>query len=156
MKNFHLFSAAKKVLLLLLLGFSLKAHSSGSPRTIDYALVFGTCFEKDRVSLKINKNLIFSNYKLGFDKAQKKGNLSLQQSGKWITISYNGDEEKHAKIKTGTLLKVEIILNGITSKFDIDLRKGNILLVEFCQGTEPSPTTKKLTIEQRQEAVILM
>jgi hypothetical protein len=153
--NYH-FGAGKKIWLLLSLAFSLKAHSNVPPTNIDYAVVFGTCFEKDIVSLSINKHVIFSNYKLGFEKALMKGNLSLQQSGKWITVSYNGGERKRSRIKTNSLLKIEIILNGKVSAFEIDLRKGNILLVEFCPTAEIDPTTRKLTIEQRQEAVILM
>lgn len=119
---------------------------------LEYAIVFGACFEKSVISLKVNNKPVFDKYRLGFEKL---GNLSLKQTAKGINVYYNGKEKYHSKIKVDHIVNLAVTVNGIANNFTIDLRKGNILLLDSCNDNQPT-ASKKLSIEQRQEAVILM
>ena len=120
----------------------------------DYSIVFGGCFEKDIVSLKINNTSIFDHYKVENKDALKKGNLSLTQGNKGISIFYNRDQKFKRKINFSFYLDIDLKVNDKMNKFKIDLRKGKVILIEFCPN--PHSSQKKLTIEQLNEPVILM
>ncbi len=134
-------------IILVLISGSVFSHPSSD---IEYAIVFGDCFEKAVISLKINNKPIFENYRLGFEQA---GNLGLKQTEKGIDVFYNGKEKHHSKIKVEHLVNLSITVNDRSENFVLDLRKGNILMFNFCSDKQDA---KKLSIEQRQEALILM
>src|SRR5688572_10652725 len=75
---------------------------------IEYAIVFGGCFEKSVISLKINNKPVFEKYRLGFEKV---GNLSLKQTESGINVFYNGKEKHHSKIKVGHLVNLAVTVN---------------------------------------------
>ncbi len=129
--------------------------SHSAKEDFDYSIVFGGCFEKDVVSLKINNTAIFNNYKVENKNALKKGNLSLTQADKKIHLFYNGQEKFKGKVNFHFYLNIDLRVNNKTNKFKIDLRKGKVILVEFCPE-KTSTNNKELTIEQVQEQVIFM
>jgi hypothetical protein len=122
----------------------------------DYSIVFGGCFEKDVVSLKINNTPIFNNYKVENKNAVKKGNLSLTQANRKIHLFYNGQEKYKGKVNFNFYLNIDVTVNNKPNKFKVDLRKGKVIIVEFCPANNESESSKKLTIEQMQEQVIFM
>ena len=152
----HPWHIIPKITLLVFFVFNACCSSSAQETPIEFALIFGACFENENVSLKLNHKLILDHYQLGFQKKLKKGNLNLKQTDKNIIVSFNGKEKKMPKIKSTTQLQIDITLNGRLTKFTVDLRKGNILLLEFCPTVKDDSKTRKLKMEQRQEAVILM
>ncbi len=118
----------------------------------DYSIVFGGCFEKDLISLKINNVSIFNQYKIG-NELTDKGNLSLKQSADFLHLFYNGKLQAKSKVDLNFFLNIELTVSGRVSKFKFDLRKGKVLLFEKCSANN-KPTT--LTVEQIQEQVLLM
>lgn len=122
----------------------------------DYSIVFGGCFEKDIVSLKINNTSIFNNYTVENKNAVKKGNLSLTQANRKIHLFYNGQEKYKGRVNFNFYLNLDVTVNNKASKFKVDLRKGKVILVEFCPADNATENSKKLTIEQMQEQVIFM
>src|SRR6186997_1342902 len=96
----------------------------------DYSIVFGGCFEKDVVSLKINNTSIFNNYKVENKNALKKGNLSLTQANKKIHLFYNGQEKYKGRVNFSFYLNIDVTVNNKASKFKVDLRKGKVIVVE--------------------------
>ena len=137
----------------LLSTYSALSHSA--KEDFDYSIVFGGCFEKDVVSLKINNRSIFNSYKVENRNAIKKGNLSLTQSNKKIHLFYNGQEKFTGKVSFDYYLNIDLTVNNKQNKFKIDLRKGKVILVENCP-IENASNNKKVTVEQMQEQVIFM
>lgn len=137
------------------MAYTSTAFSHTTRDDFDYSIVFGGCFEKDIVSLKINNRSIFNNYKVENRDAIKKGNLSLTQADKKIHLFYNGQERFTGKVSFGFYLDIALTVNNKINKFKIDLRKGKVILVENCP-IEKGSSTKKVTIEQMQEQVIFM
>ena len=143
----------KKAVLLILISFISYASFSHPPREeFDYSIVFGGGFTSDVVSLKINNTTIFNHIKVENGDAIKKGNLSLTQKNNKLSLFYNGDQKLKSKIKFNYYLDITLTLNNQVNKFKVDLRKGKVIVVD-CSAQDAS---KKLTIEQIQEPVILM
>lgn len=142
------------ILYFLFLSYTVFSHSA--KKDFDYSIVFGGCFEKDVVSLKINNTSIFSNYKVENKNALKKGNLSLTQANRKIHLFYNGQEKYKEKVNFNFFLNIDVTVNNKPNKFKVDLRKGKVIVVEFCPAGNESESSKKLTIEQMQEQVIFM
>ncbi|MES1226012.1 MAG: hypothetical protein ABUT20_61610 [Bacteroidota bacterium] len=146
----------KTFLFFCLFIFSAPVFSQSPQNDFDYAIVFGGCFNKDIISLKINNNSILKNYIVNNTDSVLKGNLSLKQSDNKININYNRNPRTISKIIFSNVLQVEITVNKEVSKFNIDLRKGKILLIEFCQDKNATFKSKKLTIDQIQEPFLFI
>lgn len=144
------------IFIFCLLIFTCPLFSHSTKEDFDYSIVFGGCFEKDIVSLKINNVPIFNNYKLENKNAVKKGNLSLTQASRKIHLFYNGQEKYKGRVNFEFYLNIDLTVNNKANKFKVDLRKGKVILVEFCPVENASAATKKLTIEQMQEQIIFM
>src|SRR5215213_862832 len=138
---------------LLISSYTVFSHSVRED--FDYSIIFGGCFEKDIVSLKINNTYIFADYKVENQNALKKGNLSLTQSNKKIHLFFNGQQKLKGSVNFNFYLNIDLIVNQQVNKYKIDLRRGKVILIEFCPGQE-APQKKKLTIEQLQDQVIMM
>ncbi len=117
----------------------------------DYLIVFGNCFEKEPISLKINDVIIFEGYQIASGKEEQRGNLSIKQSENGIEIFYNGKHQSISKVDFDHVLNIEVTLDKKVNTYNIDLRKGKVVVFQNC-----SQTTKKLSVEQIQEQVFLM
>jgi hypothetical protein len=53
-------------------------------------------------------------------------------------------------------LDIDVIVNNKKNNFKVDLRKGKVILFQFCPAQKARPDEKKLTVEQLQEQVIFM
>ena len=147
----------KKAIFFFCLFISPVAVFSQSPQNdFDYAIVFGGSFDKDIVSLKINNNPIFKNYKVDNRDSLTKGNLSLKQYNHQISINYNRNQKNTSRINFKNILKIEITVNNKPNKFNVDLRKGKILLIEFSMEKNAPFNVKKITIYQIQEPVLFI
>jgi len=142
------------ILCFLALSYSVFSHTY--KEDFDYSIVFGGCFEKDIVSLKINNTSIFNDYKVENKNAIKKGHLSLTQAKKRIHLFYNGQQKLKGRVNFTYYLNIDVIVNKQINKFKVDLRKGKVLLIENCAKPGSSEEAKKLTIEQLQDQVILL
>ena len=99
--------------------------------------------------------MLVDQYKVANVDSLKKGHLSLTQSDK-IKIFYNGREITKSKISVDFLIDIDITVNRKLKKIKIDLRKGKVILIDYCINDNKSPDIKKISIEQIQEPVILM
>jgi len=63
---------------------------------------------------------------------------------------------KTGKISVDFLIDIDITVNKKLKKFKLDLRKGRVILVDYCTNGNISPDIKRIKIEQIQEPVILM
>jgi hypothetical protein len=145
----------KKYLTLLLFFCSTITFSNTKFNEFDYSIVFIGGFKNDIVSLSINKILLVDQYKVANVDSLKKGHLSLTQSDE-IKIFYNGREIIKSKISVDFLIDIDITVNKKLKKFKLDLRKGRVILVDYCINGNISPDIKRIKIEQIQEPVILM
>lgn len=141
----------KKLLLLSGMICLLSSFTVPARHGYDYSIVFTGWFKKDVISLKINNTSIFENYVLDNSNASAKGNLSLTQSARGITIFYNNQEKLVTQLDIGFILDITITINKEVSHFKVDLRKGRIVLID-CPGDAAS---KKMCIEQIDEPLIL-
>ncbi|HKB44293.1 MAG TPA: hypothetical protein VKC90_07880 [Chitinophagaceae bacterium] len=144
-----------------LLFFSLFISSASVfPNTLtkdfDYFIIFGGSFDKDILSLKINNYSIFKNYKVDNRDSIVKGNLSLIQANNKLNLQYNGNQKVTSKIIFNRILEIEITVNGHVNHFKVDLRKGKIILFEFCPDDNATSKEKKLTIDQIQEPFLFI
>ena len=146
---------AISILCFLISSYSVFSHTTYK-EDFDYSIVFGGCFEKDIVSLKINNTSIFNEYKVENKNAIKKGNLSLTQAKTKIRLFYNGQQKIKGRVNFSYYLNIDLTVNKRTDKFKVDLRKGKVLLIENCQVQNSSKKGKKITIEQLQDQVILL
>ena len=144
----------KKYLTLLLFFCSTITFSNTKFNEFDYSIVFIGGFKNDIVSLSINKILLVDQYKVANVDSLKKGHLSLTQSDE-IKIFYNGREITKSKISVDFLIDIDITVNKKLKKFKLDLRKGRVILVDYCINGNISPDIKRIKIEQIQEPVIL-
>lgn len=138
-----------------LLLYSCTVFSHGTKEEFDYSIVFGGCFDQDVLSLKINNSKIFEHYKVDNKSAVKKGNLSLTQANGKINVFYNGRQVLKEKINFNFYLNISLTVNQQVTRYVVDLRKGKIILIDFC-SRQNNISAKKLAIEQLQEEVIFM
>lgn len=117
----------------------------------DYLIVFGNCFEKEPISLKINNVLIFEGYEIASGKDNQRGNLSIKQSANGLEIFYNGKHHSISKVDFNYVLNIEVTLDKKVNTYSVDLRKGKVVVFQNCYQS-----TKKLSVEQIQEQVFLM
>ncbi len=61
-----------------------------------------------------------------------------------------------SKIEVDFVIDIDITVNRKLKKIKIDLRKGKVILIDYCINDNKSPDIKKISIEQIQEPVILM
>ena len=144
------------IFILCFLASSYSVFSHTYKEDFDYSIVFGGCFEKDIVSLKINNTSIFNDYKVENKNAIKKGNLSLTQAKKRIHLFYNGQQKLKGRINFTYYLNIDVTVNKQVNKFKVDLRRGKVLLIENCAISGSSEEAKNLTIEQLHDQVILL
>jgi len=145
----------KTILTILLASFTLMLSSQPLKRS-DYSIILGGCFNKDTVSLSINNRSIFTNYTVNNMDSLAKGNLSLSQDVQGIHINYNGNERTYKPIAIDYLLNIKVTVNRKTSHFSLDMRKGNIILLNFCPEKDELPSLRKLTAGQLQEPFLLI
>lgn len=117
----------------------------------DYLIVFGSCFEKERIGLKINNVQIFEGYEIASEKENQRGNLSIKQSENGLEIFYNGNHQSISKVDFDYELNIEVTINKKVNKYSVDLRRGKVVVFQNC-----SEATRKLSVEQIQEQVFLM
>ena len=124
-------------------------------RHFDYTIVFGGCFNQDIVSLKINNTVVFDRYEVDNASAERRGNLSLTQTDEGIKIYYNGGDKTMRKVPVDHHMDVEVTINKEVSRFQVDLRKGKVVLLDHCSGA-PALTARPVSVEQLHEPVIFM
>lgn len=145
----------KAVLTILLISSTLILSAQPLKRS-DYSIILGDCFNGDTVSLSINNRTIFTNYTIDNKDSLIKGNLSLAQYVQDIRINYNGKEKVLKAIPFDYLLNIKVTVNRKINRFSLDMRKGNIILLDYCPGKDDQPATRKLTASQLQEPFLLM
>jgi len=84
------------------------------------------------------------------------GNLNLTQDVQGIHINYNGENRTCKAISFEYLLNIKVTVNRKISRFSLDMRKGNIILLDFCSEKDDQPSARKLTAGQLQEPFLLM
>ena len=146
----------KKYFTLILFFCTTITYSNTKFTEFDYSIVFIGGFKNDIVSLSINKILIVDQYKVANVDSLKKGHLSLTQSDKEIKIFYNGRQIIKSKIELDFLIDIDITVNKKLKKYKLDLRKGKVILVDYCINANLSQGSKRIMVEQLQEPVIFL
>ena len=153
---FYFAAISMKTFLTILLLISTLILSAQPLKRSDYSIILGGCFYKDTVSLSINNRSIFTNYSINNRDSVNKGNLNLVQDAEGIRINYNGKERTCKAISFEYLLIIKVTVNKKISRFSLDMRKGNIILLDFCSEKDDQPAARKLTAGQLQEPFLLM
>ena len=149
-------SMKKALLFFCLFLFSASVFPGVSKTDFDFFIIFDGSFDKDIVSLKINDRSIFKNYKVENRDSIIKGNLSLIQSNNKMNLQYNRSEKITTKFIFNRILEIEITVNHQVNKFRVDLRKGKIIVVEFCPDKNLVSKVKEITIDQFEEPFLLI
>ncbi len=145
----------KTLLMILMITFTLILSAQPLKRS-EYNIILGGCFNKDKVSLSINNRSIFTNYIIDNKDSLAKGNLNLAQDVEGIRINYNGKETTRKAIPFEYLLNIKVTVNRKISRFSLDMRKGNIILLDFCPEKDDQRSTRKLSASQLQEPYLLL
>lgn len=145
-----------KSLLTILLIISTLTISAQPPKRFDYGLILGGCFNKDKVSISINNRSVFTDYTINNKDSLVRGNFNLVQDAKGIRFNYNGRENSKKAIPFEFILDITIIINQKKNRLSLDLRKGNIILLDYCSQSGDIPETRKLVAEQLQEPYLLL
>jgi hypothetical protein len=115
---------------------------------------FGSNFNNDTVSVKVNDVQIGKQYFVTSSKMVSRSNLRFRQTAKGIVILYNGKETIKPKLKHDKLIVLELIVNGKITKYQINLNNGPIILVDYSSQAENAYDKRKVTIEQHKDALI--
>ena len=145
----------KGILTILLISSTLILSAQPLKKS-DYSIILGDCFNRDTVSLSINNRPIFTNYTIDNKDSLIKGNLNLAQYVQGIRINFNGKEKILKAIPFDYLLDIKVTVNRKINRFSLDMRKGNIILLDFCPEKDDQSATRKLTASQLQEPFLLM
>lgn len=145
-----------KPFLTIIFIFSMNILLAQAPKGFDYTIILGGCFDQDEVSMTVNNRVLFKNYLVNNRDQVTRGNLSLVQNQEGIHINYNGNELERRSVPFEFILNIKLTVNRQVTRFTLDLRKGNIILVDYCPDPEAQPLMKKLTTEQLQEPFLFM
>lgn len=143
----------KTAIAIFALLYSTIAFSHTAKEEADYTIIFGACFDKDLISMKINDVPVFYEYKIGAQ--HNGGNLSLKQHTNKIDIFYNGQQRSKPPIDFNYYLYLEIKVNNQINKFKLDLRKGKVAIFQKCSAPFDDKQVK-IKAEQINEPVLLM
>ncbi len=149
----------KKPLLvsLILVLTCLSGISQSSKFDFSYAIFLGNGFDNDTVSIRVNNVNVTSKYVLTSSKmVNMVMNFRVRQTAKGIVIFYNGKERLKPKIKHEEYIDVELIVNGLSTKQKVNLKNGQILLFNLDSSSGFSLQKRKVTLEQRKEAIIVI
>ena len=106
--------------------------------------------------MKVNKREVFKNYMINNNDPATRGNLNFVQDEQGIRINYNGSEQNRKAVDFDFILDIKFIVNKQVQRFTIDLRKGNIILFDYCPDPGSSTSSRKLSTEQLQEPFLFM
>ena len=145
----------KKILIALSLVFLLSSFSKDLKPTLSYAIVFGGCFEKDKVTLKVNNVMLIDNYEIISDKMFRgNSNLGISQAGGKIQIRMNDKLIYKAAVKLKGHIVFDFLVNNKPYHYEVQLKNGRIFLVEFCNSKNVKG--QSMTFEQRKTPVLVL
>jgi len=145
-----------KTVFTIFLFFVSQIITAQSPKSFDYTVILGGCFNHDQVSMKVNNRMVSKNYMIDHKDTVTRGNFNFIQDQQGIRINYNGKEESRKAIDFDFILDIKLTVNKKLQRFSIDLRKGNIILFDYCNGVDMQTSIRKITAEQLQEPFLLM
>lgn len=123
-------------------------HTTGQPLyKFDYTLIFGSQYQGEAISLQINKKPVFYNYRVNTQDPLIKGNLNLIQAADQLKINFNGVEIYTPPVAYEHVLNLKMTIDKKTERLQVDLRKGNIIVLDYNKGA--------LAVQQIQEPFIL-
>ena len=104
------------------------------PVSNNFYLTFGSCFDNDTINVKINGSSVIDNLTLNSDFST---GIDLETGIKYVNgqLIIGNDHERISKtFKLEKSFKVTLISNSKESTFDINLRKGQYLIVDGCNS----------------------
>lgn len=137
-------------IIFILICFTLLSNSFGTSteKYSSFSIVFGGCFEKDRISLKVNESEIFTNYEVISDKMFRGiSNLTVNQIHNKLIITHNGKDIYMPFIRLFKKIKIDILVNDIHYQYEAELKHGNTFIFGFCNSQ--NLRDRKLTFEQK-------
>lgn len=143
----------KFYLALLSLIITVSAFSRPPLNYFDYSIIFSGPFKNDLVSFSVNKQIVIHKFKVENVNASRKGHLNLTQNSNNITVYYNGAQLKKPKVPVSFIVELEISVNGQQKKFEVDLRKGKVIVVNT-QPEKPGTEKGNISIEQIAEVLV--
>jgi hypothetical protein len=144
----------KRPLIILLLFITSNAFGQKA-KNFDFSIIVFGCFHADTLSLWANGQQIFNKEIAESDESLSITKLSAHQDrdGLWIS---NGQQK--LRLKNLKPLSIEVILNGVKSRKDINinLKKGKIVVLDNCAYSDKDGNTVKgLTIGQSKKTLKL-
>jgi hypothetical protein len=121
-----------------------------TPYNSEFSLVFGDCFHRDSLKLKIQGTLIFSG--IISSNTAGRANLHIDQYKSHLSRFYNGKTTRLKKVKIFPSLSVDIYLNGTWRSQNFYLKKGAVFLVQYCYDQKTGQ--KILTVSQGNDLIL--
>jgi len=143
----------KKVLIIILAFCASRLTGQTTEANLKFSVLFGSCFQNDQVGLKINSVEFVAASQISSDSINSITRLSAYQDNSAVWVTENDKKTKYSALTLERRLQLDIMLNGAWKKFNIDLRKGKIILINNCLRKKGVTTERSLTISQRHRTI---
>ncbi|HEY9362587.1 MAG TPA: hypothetical protein VIQ00_04960 [Chitinophagaceae bacterium] len=120
-----------------------------------YSIVFASCFQNDFVGLKVNDTTLISSQKVSSDPITGITQLSAYQDKRAVWVVDETDKKRFVLMTVGNNISIDVMLNGSSTKFYINLKDGKIIFIDNCFVQELGKRKQKVTIKQFKETVLL-
>lgn len=119
------------VILLILATTFLLTSGFSKKFKYDFALIIGNCYESDTLQIKINGKEIIDSLIATTDSSGY-ANISVIHSNDGLFVFWKGDRKRLERLELKKEIEFEISVNGAETTNKIDLRKGKILIADYC------------------------
>ena len=145
-----------RLLTIALFGLLISTNLIGQEyKNLDFSLIIADCFKNDTISLSINGIEIIKTEKVTSDFSTGLTDISIYQDTKNLVLNSNNGQLVNEKILIDKKLKIHLTIGkkeGI-SKI-IDLKKGKIIVVDYCnRQNQKGEMIKTLYFEQYEKNI---
>lgn len=133
-------------LLLLLLLISAETNGQGNHKKHDFAIVVGSCFEKDTITIKINGQNVIENAIVSSDFSTGITGISVYQDRNGLVGNWPNNRIEKDRLAITKTISIELTINSVTKVTKLDLKKGKNIIIDKCKvsithGTAPHVVT---------------
>lgn len=140
-------------LLLFLLGGFINGTDSNK-KNFEFSLIFASCFRNDTVSLGLNNQTIFSQAVLESDFSSGITKTHVVQTHDALQIKGLSQSTRNRILLKNDELLIQLMINDKQVVKKVNLRKGRILVINFCEERiSQDETDREVVINQHRKPV---
>jgi len=123
-------------------------------KNLDFSLILADCYKNDTISISINDIKIIESEIVTSDFSTGLTNISIFQDKKNLVIHSNKAESTKAKISLDKNIKVKLTVGKREYSKNINLKKGKIIVVDYCnRQNDKREITKTIDFQQHKKTV---